>query len=364
MAADFLQTWFNAAGAEPKLAPVNQATLASDCASVLQRAGSLQSYQTFLTAARAAKAKGKGAPLTLERTVQAQAAQAFADAEVGAAAALRVVQQVNQTSFWTDTMARMTAVLKTTGPVSAQQIWSDVWTNQTNAAVRAALQAQGLTDAVAGAVASGIAQTNASFVLQDGKLAIAGSAAGGTATLALRTPGTAPADVGELLRSAAFDQVVAAFTQESPLYLDAAPAAVAMEPAEIFAAGAIAARQHMADHVRGLQDVGLSTVTGADPVTAALVTLLVAGLVLGAIGALLLIQCTNAGPGGPPGGGETCAIGQILVMLAMLMLGVTIVASGGAIQVVAVLGLAALVPEVVAFLVQINGGGTGTITAQ
>jgi hypothetical protein len=348
MAADFLQTYLAVAGAGPHLVPVNQATLAADCATVLQRANSLQSYQAFLTAARAAKAKA-GAPLTLERTVQAQAAQAFDDAQAGAAAALRVIQQVNQTSFWTDTMARMTATLKTTGPVSAQQIWSDVWTGQTDPTIRAGLQAQGLTDAVAGAVTSGIAQTGVGFVLQAGTPAIAGGAAGAPATItALRAPGTAPADVSELLRSAAFDQVVAALTQASPVYMETAPAAAALEPAEIFAAGAIAARQHIADHVRGLQDVGLSTLAGADPVTAALVALIVAGLVIAMIGVGVMIQCDTPGVAPPQ---ELCAIGDILVWLAMAMFIGAAVVAGGGLVLVPVLYLGLLVSTMVELVV-------------
>jgi hypothetical protein len=366
MAADFLQTYIAAAAGStgPHLSPVNQTTLASDCGAVLQRASSLQSYQAFLTTARAAKAQ-KGATLSFERTVQAQAAQAFADAQAGGAAALRVIQQVNQTSFWTDTMARLTTVLRTTGPVSAQQIWNDVWVNQTNPAIRAALQAQGLTDAVAGAVTSSLAQVNGSFVLQGGKLAVAG---GAPATVtALRAPGTAPADVGELLRSAAFDQVVAAFTSGGPIYMETVPLAAAMEPAEIFAAGAIAARQHMADHVRGLQDAGLSTLAGADPLTTALLVLLVGSLVIAGIGTLLLIQCDNAASTGtePPGGPDSCLIGQILVWLAMLVLELTAVLSGGAIQAVAALALGALMPDVVSYLyLDLGVVPGGTITGQ
>jgi hypothetical protein len=141
MAADFLQTYVQAASSRsgPHLAPVNQTTLLSDCALAQQRAASLQSYQTYLAAARAAKAQNQGAALSFERTVETQAAQALDDMQTGAAAALRVIQQVNQTSFWTETMARMTTVLATTGPVSVQQIWNDVWVNQTDSTIRAAL---------------------------------------------------------------------------------------------------------------------------------------------------------------------------------------------------------------------------------
>jgi hypothetical protein len=370
MAVDFLQTFLKAASAitGPHLAPVNQTTLTSNCAAVLQRASSLQSYQAYLTAARSAKAQ-KGATLSFERTVQAQAAQALDDMQAGAAAALNVIQQVNQTSFWTNTMALLTTTLKTTGPVSAQQIWNDVWTGQTNQTIRAALQAAGLTDAVAGAVTSGIAQVNASLALENGGLIITGGPTGGPATsVALRVPGTPPATVGELLRSAAFDQVVAAFNNGGPIYTEAVPAAVAMEPADIFAAGAIAARQHLADHVRGLQDVGLSTVAGADPITTGvLVTLLVIGLVLGAIGAIILVQCDQATAAGqpPPGGEEVCLIGTILFILGLFILGFTAVAApgGGIIQAVALLGLAGLSPVLAEVYYEIITGGlpTGTI---
>jgi hypothetical protein len=358
MSADFLQTYVQAAASRtgPHLSPVNQTTLLADCALLQQRAGSLQSYQSYLGAARAAKAQNQGATLSFEQTVETQAAQALDDAQTGAAAALRVIQQVNQTSFWTETIARMTTVLGTTGPVSAQQIWNDVWVNQANSAIRAAMQAQGLSDAVASAVAGALPPLNGGFALQGGTLAIQGGAAGAPAsTVLIRTPGTAPASVGELLGTGTFDRVVAAFGDGGALYLETIPPAGSMEPADIFAAGAIAVRQHMTDHLRNLQDAGLSALSGSDPLTAALITALVAGLVIGAIGVGILIECDNAQDQGkqPPGGQTLCAIGEILAYLAFLILEMTFLLSGGAIATIAWLAMGALMPEIVANFSQI-----------
>jgi hypothetical protein len=358
MSADFLQTYAQAAASRtgPHLAPVNQTTLLGDCALLQQRAVSLQSYQSYLGAARAVKAQNQGATLSFERTVETQAGQALADAQAGAAAALRVIQQVNQTSFWTETMARMTAVLGTTGPVSAQQIWNDVWTNQANAAIRAALQAQGLSDAVASAVSGALAQANGGFALQGGKLAIQAQAAGAPAsTVLLRTPGTPPANVGELLGTATFDAVAAAFTNGDAVYMETVPPAGSMEPPDIFAAGAIAVRQHMTDHLRNLQDTGLSTLSGSDPVTAALVTAIVAGLVIGAIGVGILIACDNDQNQGkePPGGQTTCAIGEVLAYLAFLILEMTFLLTGGLVAMIPWLAMGGLMSEIVVNFSQI-----------
>jgi hypothetical protein len=344
MAADFLQTYTQAASSRtgPHLAPVNQTTLLSDCALMQQRAASLQSYQTYLAAARTAKAQNQGATLSFERTVETQAAQALDDVQTAAGAALRVIQQVNQTSFWTETMARMTTVLGTTGPVSVQQIWNDVWVNQTDSTIRAALQAQGLSAAVVTAVTAGMAQLNGGFALQNGQLAIASGAPGASATpqVLLRTPGTPPADVGQLLDTATFDRVVAAFSNGGALYMEAVPPASTMEPPDIFAAGAIVARQQVTDHLRKLQDTGLSALSGSDPLTAALVTLLVAGLIVGGIGVGILLTCDQEV--NPPS--TLCAIGEILAYLAFLILEMTALIGGlgAAVGVLAALSMGGL----------------------
>jgi hypothetical protein len=355
MAADFLQTYLHAGvvTGQPHLAPVNAAAVSNDCATVLQRAVGLNSYQAYLTAARSAKAQKKGATLSFERTVQMQAAQAFDDAQSLSGAALRVIQQVNQTAFWAQTMGRMTTTLGTTGPVTAQQIWNDVWVGQSDPNIRLALQAAGMTDAVAAAVTINLAQVNAGYMLQNGKLAIQSGPTGEPAAtrIALKVPGSCPANIGELLGAGAFDQVTAAFAGGASTYLEVVPAAIALEPAHLFAAGAIAARQHVADHLRKLQDSGLATQAGAGPLTIVLVTLLVSALVIGAIGVGILIECDNAESQGkePPGGKDLCAIGEILVYLAMLMLEVAgEVAGSGVIQAIAVLAFGGLMSEFVA----------------
>jgi hypothetical protein len=353
MAADFLQTYIQAASSRtgPHLAPVNRTTLRSDCAVLQQRAISLQSYQTYLAAARTAKAQNQGATQSFERTVQTQAAQALDDVQAGAAAGLRLIQQVNQTSFWSQTMARMTTVLGTTGPVSAQQIWNDVWVNA-NSTVRTGLQAHGLSDTVASAVTSNMNNFSGSFVLQGGKLAIQGGMSGtpAAAPIVLRTPGTPPANVGELLGTSTFDRVVSAFSNGGGLYMEAGATAGSMLPADVFAVGAIAARQAMTDHVRKLQDSGLSALSGNDPFTTVLVALIVTGLILGGIGIAILNDCDES----PDSTGSTlCEVGEILAYLAILILEVAALFSGGAFQAIAVLAIAYLVPWVAVNIIQV-----------
>jgi hypothetical protein len=196
-----------------------------------------------------------------------------------------------------------------------------------------------------------MARLNGGFALQNGQLAIASGAPGApaAASILLRTPGTPPANIGELLGTATFDRVVAAFSNGGALYMETVPPASTMEPADIFAAGAIAARQHMTDHLRKLQDTGLSALAGSDPLTAALVTLLVAGLLVGAIGVGILIACDNAADGPSPEPKTLCAIGEILAYLAFLILEMTVaIGVGTAVGAIAWLSMGGLLAPLAA----------------
>jgi hypothetical protein len=59
----------------PHLDPINVANFKSDCDIAMTKVERLAAYQSFLAAARAAKARRKGVSLAFERNVQRQARQ-------------------------------------------------------------------------------------------------------------------------------------------------------------------------------------------------------------------------------------------------------------------------------------------------
>ena len=117
----------------------------------------------------------------------------------------------------------------------------------------------GLTDDVAAAVTELVSQSDVSLALRDGQVSVETQVAGesGPRSFALVPPGGSPSSVVDLLGGSQFDQVVAAFSGGDPLYLEvvASAAAPTYRPADLFAIGAVAARQRMADHVRKLEDL-------------------------------------------------------------------------------------------------------------
>jgi hypothetical protein len=121
-------------------------------------------YRQYLATVRAQKAKSQSVSPAFERNVQAQARQALADVQDFSAAALRITQQASQTSFWSQVLNTASATLKSTGPVTVQQLWNEINQNLQDPQNAAQLAAAGLTNEMAAAITSGIQNVNANLL--------------------------------------------------------------------------------------------------------------------------------------------------------------------------------------------------------
>jgi hypothetical protein len=83
--------------------------------------------------------------------------------------------------------------------------------------------------------------------------------------------------------------------------------------------GAVAARQRMAEHVRKLEDTGLATYAGRDPLSAFL-AIFVVGWVAALVAVWLLELCDSGGDA------ATCVVAEILECLAVILLGSIVLA--------------------------------------
>jgi hypothetical protein len=349
----FLKSYRAAANraAHPHLAPINAVTLQSDRAIAIAKATSLTGYRNFLVAARAAKAQRNGVSMAFERNVQTQARQALDDVQGLAGAVLRITQQANHTDLWNQMHDRLTTALAN-GPVSAKQVWSEIQHGLQDAQYKPTLQSAGLTDDIAAAMSDVIAKLDANVVLRNGQIAIETKVAGEAQPrrLLLKAPSARPAGIADLLRRAQFDQVVSAISNNDPVYVEAVASTSepAHEPAELFAIGAVSARQGMADHVRKLEDTGLATYQGNDPGTVILVAF-IAALVVGALGAGILYMCDH--PDGVEQPDFVCDIAFVLILLATMVLGaVAVLGGGGLLALGALLASQALYADVIAHM--------------
>ncbi|HEY1273012.1 MAG TPA: hypothetical protein VGF08_13550 [Terriglobales bacterium] len=320
----------------PHLESINPMSFLNDRSVVTAKAQSLLSYQQYLATVRAQKAKSQSVSPAFERNVQAQARQALADAQDLSAAALRITQQASQTSFWSQVLNTASATLESTGPVTVQQLWNEINQNLQDPQNAAQLAAAGLTSEMAAAITSGIPNVNASLLLHNGKVSVQTQIPGESQTriLSLRIPGGPPSGITDLLNRAQFEQVLSVFNNQAQIYLEAlgSPGGSEYEPAQLFAFGAVFARQRLAEHLRKLEDTGLDTYQGNDPVT--FITVLVfAGIALGGIGAAILYACDPqpAPPGtvttAPPPGWE-CTAGLLMVLLGAICLGIVAINAG------------------------------------
>jgi len=324
----------------PHLEPINAASFAADRGLALDKAGKLLAYQSYLVTARAAKARRKTTSVAFERNVLAQARQARDDLDAFTGAALRMTQQVNQTNLWNQTFTRLTRTLRETGPIDVKTMWAGL---AGNAQYRSALASHGVSAEMAAAMTEAFTKLDATAALRDGKVSVETRVAGEgqPRRMALRPGPARPANISDLLRRSQFDRVVAALTNKEPVHVEAVPATgiAAYEPADLFAFGAVAARQRMTEHVRKLEDTGLATYEGNDPITF-IGALLVIGIFLGLVGSIILELCNH-----PTGGVEqpewVCTMGAVLVTIALIVLAVValiFIVDGVAI---AVIGLAA-----------------------
>jgi len=319
-------------GDHPHLDPINPSTFLADRALAVDKAVSLLRYQKYLASARTAKAKRKGATLAFERNVLAQARQAQADLGQFTVASLSMTQQVNHTTFWNDSLARMTESLRQTGPVTAQAAWTEIASNEEYAS---ALAAQGLTAEVKAAITEAVSKVDVTLAIRDNKICIESLVAGEDVPRRawLKTATDPPKSVMDLLRRSQFDRVVSAFTNNDPVYMEVVGGgSPEYQPSDLMACGAVAAAQRMAEHVRKLEDTGLATYEGEDPLTVAAI-LLISGALLAALGLGIAYLCMH-----PTDEVEqpewVCTAGEIMEFIGMMLLfgGVAVLAvmAGGA----------------------------------
>jgi hypothetical protein len=306
--------------AHPHLDPLYAASFTAERDIVAAKAGNLLAYRQYLAAARATKAQRKRVPESFERNVLAQARLARADLDAFTVAALRMQQQVNHTGLWRRTHANVTRMLRETGPVNLKSMWAEV---AGNAQYRSALAGHGVTADITAAITEAVGTFDAAAVLRGGKVSVETRVAGEATPrwLSLVAGPSRPANISDLLRRSQFDRVTSALTNGERVYLEPVPGAAdtGHEFSDLMAFGAVAARQCMAEHVRKLEDTGLATYEGNDPITF-IGALLVIGIFLGLVGATILYLCDHPTEVEQPE--WLCTVGAVLVVIAAIALAV------------------------------------------
>jgi hypothetical protein len=303
----------------PHLSPINTAAFAVDRDVVQEKASNLLAYQSYLADARAVKAKRKGASVSFERSVLTQAHQARDDLDAFTDAAMRMTQQLNQSDLWSDTLASATKSLRDTGPITPSATWAELMQSEQ---ITTAIAAHGVSPDIAATITDAIGKLDATASLRDGQVSIETQVPGESQPrrVALAAAPTRPADLSQLLRRSQFDGVMSALTNDQPTYIEAVPTAgiAAYRAPDLFAFGVVAARQHMTEHVRKLEDTGLATYEGNDPLSF-IVALLVIGIFLALVGSIILELCDSTGPVLQPD--WLCTAGGVMVYLALIVLG-------------------------------------------
>jgi hypothetical protein len=331
----------------PHLDPLNSAAFAVDRDVVLPKASNLLAYQRYLADARAVKAKRKGASVSFERSVLTQARQARDDLDAFTGAAMRMTQQVNQTDLWSQTLASATQSLRDTGPITPSATWAELMQSEQ---ISTALATHGVSPDIAATITDAFGKLDATVSLRDSKVSIETQVAGESQPrrVALASAPPPPADLSQLLRRSQFDGVMSALTTSQPIYIEAVPAGgiAAYQAPELFAFGVVAARQHMNEHVRKLEDTGLATYEGNDPFSFIL-ALIVIGLFLALVGTIILELCDRTGPVLQPD--WLCTAGGVMVYLALIVLGALVllfIVDGVAVAFIGLVALVLLLNEV------------------
>src|SRR4029453_7916983 len=118
---------------------------------------------------------------------------------------LRVTQQVNHTTFWSDSLARMTETLRQTGPVTAQAAWAEIASKEENAPGPAA---QGLSAELKAAITEAVSKIDIPLAIRDNKISIESLAAAESVPRRawLTTATEPPKSIVDLLRRSQFDR--------------------------------------------------------------------------------------------------------------------------------------------------------------
>jgi hypothetical protein len=296
--------------------PLNSAAIARDKSLGLQKASSLLGYQNYLARARAWKAGQKASTPTFERGVLAQATQALGDARDLAAATLRVAGQMRHAGALDQTLNNWINALKESGPVQVKDLWNGL---ANDASVREMLAKHGVTDELFAPIGDVMAKLNGPISARNGKLSAQISFESTNQVMNAMfsvAPAGKPKNLDDLLKRGQFERLVAQFNNYGACSIPLVPCPPAdLELSDVLLAGAVLGVQTLAQHVRNLQDVGLSTYAGAGPL---------AGWVLVALVVSLIgYGMANATcPDGHDHNTTECVIGVILAVLGGIALAV------------------------------------------
>jgi hypothetical protein len=300
----------------PHLFPFNPHTFERERVSAMQSVESLMAYQQFLADARAAKARRRRVSQAFERNVQQQSRQALSDLGGLLNHTLHTVGQINQTDFWSDFLQRSGAALADTGPMTANEIWQDM---RGRPEVMSALAAHGLTNSMVAICDNVVATVHGVAKTTEGRLVfeIPPAIGGPSRTISLSPDRARPQTVEELLAQPSFNQLAAALSREDSGFVGVSSGSPATcDAGALLACGALATHQLMVDHVRKLEDTGLTVHAGGEPGT--LIALAVIGLVLFIVGVLVVNECdpTQAAP--LPD--WACAVGYLLLIVGLILI--------------------------------------------
>jgi hypothetical protein len=281
----------------------------------LDRATRLLGYQQYLNQCRSFKAQRKSVSLSFEREVQTQAKQAVSDGHELAASVLRTTRHLERAGQLDRLLIAWTAGVRAAGPVNARDLWSDV-VNDSQA--RQLLREQGVTDPLFAALNEILNEQEGQIVLQGEKLAVE-SQPGRPALVLAPSARRSPRSLSDLLRRGRFEQLVAGFGRGGASSFAVVPGpARDLELVDVIGGGTILGVQSLVQHQRTLEDTGLATVMGNDPIT----VMAIAAIVSIALGGALEQFCDDGGDG------IACKIGQVLVVLGVIALGVALVTAG------------------------------------
>jgi hypothetical protein len=292
--------------------PTSHQANQKDLSVALQKAGSLLGYQTYLEQARTWKAKSRTLPSGFEREVHVQAAGALTDTQALAAATLRVTARLKHSGEIDRLLANWVATIKKTGPVHISDLVADI---QSQPEVRQNLRDRGLTDDMWNTLVTHLKTVDGTFLVHQGRLGtdLKVPNQGKTKRLVFAPSATGmPQTLSDLLRRGSFEKQAKLFEQNggAGILLTASGAQRDFEVPDAVLMGAILGVQSMADHYRGIQDIGLSKYSGRGWVAAAIVIALVVTLV----GAGLTTTCHGRSLG------AACIVGGILLFLGLAVL--------------------------------------------
>jgi hypothetical protein len=305
---------------------INRTALVAEQQRALQKVMALASYRDYLAAARAQKAKGHAAPLALEYSVQDQARTAAADMTELGAAALSVTDQFRHGGMWNLIHDQASAGVTAAGPMHIADAWHDLKANE---AWMEVVRSAGLTDEISTALDQAVGAINARLVADGGSLhlecTVPGAHAPQSCPLA-KSETYDPATIGDLLGYDTFARVAAAYGDTSGFEPRLIPAVVpiAHDFADLVAMGAVAGRQRMIEHVRKLEDTGLETYAGEDPLSV-LVVLFIVGAAAAIIGEVLYSMCEESGD---PDSASCVAAFFVLTIACACLFGAAIILAG------------------------------------